>query len=226
MEYPQVKIIHALHRAERMLQTIGCFSFAVGSVIYFANSLHTCRLKRLPKGWVSSSLPYVIVVLVFTILVVLDRFPPILNEFNYANLSPLVFLAILSASAAVVIALLIAAIIVSIFCSDVKPSVTTYDPAVVNAASRILWTVPVMIIAGLACLVDLMGSLSEDPYLSTISVSISPPILLMSVFLFLPPYRTALFCCFANNRLQNKTVPINIMVRPASSSLGNKENTE
>ncbi|VDL82166.1 unnamed protein product [Nippostrongylus brasiliensis] len=195
MEYPPVKIIHALHRVERMLQTIGCFSFAIGSIIYFANSLHTWRLKRLPKGWVSSSLPYVIVVLVLTMLVVLDRFPPILNKFNYANLSPLVFLAILSASAAVVIALLIAAIIVGIFCSDVKPSVTTYDPAVVNAASRILWVVPVMIIAGLACLVDLMGSLSEDPYLSTISVSISPPILLMSVFLFLPPYRDMRVVC-------------------------------
>ncbi|RCN51895.1 hypothetical protein ANCCAN_01983 [Ancylostoma caninum] len=102
-------------------------------------------------------------------------------------------------------------------CGENRRQVNSNDPVVFNALSRMCWAIPLMLIAGFAALIDYMGHLSYDPYLSTLSISLLPSCILLTLLLFNPAYRTALFCCCANNRLRNKVVPITSTLRPSSS---------
>ncbi|KHJ84831.1 hypothetical protein OESDEN_15450 [Oesophagostomum dentatum] len=78
------------------------------------------------------------------------------------------------------------------------------------------WTIPLMVVSGLASLIDYVGNLSYDPYLSTISMALLPPSILIALFILLPGYRTALFCCCANNRLNSRIYPtMTILPSPA-----------
>ncbi|KAK6050685.1 hypothetical protein COOONC_11810 [Cooperia oncophora] len=161
-------------------------------------------------------LPYLLVLFLVFIVATLEVFPPTISTFDYSTISPLLFLAMLSLSTIIIAGLFVAMCIVSAVRSNTKHSTSSSDPVIVHALCRMFWTIPLMILACLASLIDLIGNLSVDPYFSTISMSILPPILLLSVFLLLPAYRTALFCCFANNRHRNRVMPLRIVVRPFS----------
>ncbi|VDK51460.1 unnamed protein product [Cylicostephanus goldi] len=95
----------------------------------------------------------------------------------------------------------------------------TCDPVVYNSLSRMFWAIPLMISAIIAALVDFAGRISPEPYLSTIAAALLPSCILLAHFLLLPAYRTAVFCCCANNRLQNRIIPVLVPpTRPPSTA--------
>ncbi|EYB96437.1 hypothetical protein Y032_0150g2753 [Ancylostoma ceylanicum] len=220
MDFPNMKLVHGLRTAELILETTTCFSFMLDSLIFTGTAIHIARVRTAPKGLVAISVVHVTVVALVCSLSILDAFPPQFGRFSYSSLSPLIFLGLLGGSAAVMICLFIAALVlgaVHTCCSKDSRSVNSNDPVVFNAISRMCWAIPLMLIAGIAALIDYAGHLSYDPYLSTLSTALLPPCILLTLFLVVPAYRTALFCCCANNRLRNKVVPITSTLRPSSS---------
>ncbi|KHJ91211.1 hypothetical protein OESDEN_08929 [Oesophagostomum dentatum] len=208
IDFPDMKLVEALLLVEKILETTTCFAFMTGSTVYSAMAIHVARTKRAPNRFTGISIAYTIILVLLFVLSVLDTFPPSVLGFNYSKIItfdvPRVTLRILVMT-------------ITDVCWWSKRNATySNDPVVFNAFSRMFWTIPLMVVSGLASLIDYVGNLSYDPYLSTISMALLPPTILIALFILLPGYRTALFCCCANNRLNSRIYPtMTILPSPA-----------
>ncbi|KAL6736403.1 hypothetical protein Aduo_006760 [Ancylostoma duodenale] len=220
MDFPDMKLANGLRTVEIILETTTCFSFMLGSLIFTGMAIDIVRVRTAPKGFLAISVTHLTIAALVCLLSTLDAVPPHFGRFRYSSLSPLIFLGLLCGSAAIMISLFIAALVtgaVYTCCSENSRHVNSNDPVVFNALSRMCWAVPLMFMTGIAALIDYVGHLSYDPYLSTLSIALLPSCILLTLFLMIPAYRTALFCCCANNRIRNKVVPMTSTMRPPSS---------
>ncbi|VDM69169.1 unnamed protein product [Strongylus vulgaris] len=220
IDFPNRKVVDALYIAEIVFETTTCFTFMTGSTIFAYVAIQTSRTQKSPRNTTFMSILHINLLIILCALSIMDVFPPQFSDFKYSTISPLVFLIVLvgAGSFMVILVMMILMTGMAEACNCGKRVIVeSRDPVVFNSLARMFWTIPLMIAAGLFALIDYVGKRSPDPYLSTISITLLPSCILLAQFLLIPAYRTAIFCCCANNRLQNRVVPTTLIMRPLAT---------
>ncbi|CAJ0605230.1 unnamed protein product [Cylicocyclus nassatus] len=210
IDFPSMKVVEALHTAESILETTICFTYLTGTIFFTCLVVHISRVKRSSQNITVISILYISVLLFICALATVDVFPLNLYIFDYPITTFLFFILLIGSGLLVVLllfAILATGIAEACYCKK-RAIINTCDPVVYNSLSRMFWAIPLMISSIIAALIDFAGKISPEPYVFTIEAALLPSCILLAHFLLLPAYRTAIFCCCANNRLQNRIIPV------------------
>ncbi|CAD6196415.1 unnamed protein product [Caenorhabditis auriculariae] len=181
------------------------YAFAAGSLLFTVFSFRTaCTRTQMAHGC-CTCVPFMIIAAAAVGL----------SAMAYMNMlsiyeAPILRYAFLIIGSLPVFLAKLLVVLMCICCCCLRPKVgmALDDPVVWNAKSRLFWCIPLLISASLTCTIDIVSYLMTSPYSAKWSVSEVNVVILVAVFLFLPAYRSKLFCGCCLETQRSRVAPL------------------